>query len=222
MTGVIGRVLDAQGRPAAGTSVYAYRSERAGLRGPADFSARADDKGDYFLDLVEGRYWLVARQRLGRGDSGPPRIGDGWAPFVRNPVLVQAGASSRADFLLQTIAQPQVMRQGTLTEGKTGFRGRLVDDSGQSVVGAFALAYLGQDQRRMPDHTSLAVGADGRFRLFVAEPGEYCLAARTRTRGQPLAGEPYGRLGRGAAGCRQVAAGELLDIGRIVLRPFQP
>jgi hypothetical protein len=125
------------------------------------------------------------------------------------------------DFVLQTVSQPMLMREGTLTGGDTGLTGVLVDGQGQPVAGAFALAYAGSDFRRMPEATSPAVGDDGRFILYVDRPGLWCLAARTRTRGQPIPGELYGVLGDGDQGCRQVSSGQLVDVGSIRLAPYR-
>lgn len=221
ITGIAGTVTDRSGAPAAGAFVYAYRSARAGLRGPADFEAAVGADGRYLLDLVEGEYHLVARQRPAGGDAGPPRSGDAWALPARNPLAVLPGRVTPVDFTLQTVVQPMLMREGTLTGGDTGFTGTLVDADGHPLPGAFVLGYLDSDFRHMPAATSPAVGADGRFVLYVDRPGRWCLAARTRTRGQPAAGEPYGVLGEGAAGCRELPVGELRDVGTIRLTPFR-
>jgi len=220
-TGIVGQVTDAAGEPAASSVVYAYRTARGGLRGPADFEARVDATGRYWLDLVEGEYHLVARRRLGGGDAGPPRPGDAWALAPKNPVKVVAGQLSEVDFVLQGIAQPMLMREGTLTSGDTGFAGRLVDAGGQPLAGAFVIAYPEPDFRHMPEATSPSVGADGQFELYVGRPGQWCLAARTKTRGQPAAGELYGVLGEGAAACRTIRSGEILNVGAIQLTPYQ-
>ena len=93
--------------------------------------------------------------------------------------------------------------------------------SRQPVAGAFVIAYPDTDFRHIPAATSPAVGADGRFTLYVERDGQWCLAARTRTRGQPVAGELFGALGEGRAACRQIKAGELLDVGVIHLLPYR-
>jgi len=220
-TGIAGRVADRQGGGTAGAYVYAYRSPRGGLRGPADFEAQVDAEGRYLLDVVEGRYYLVARQRRGGADAGPPRPGDAWAIYPGNPVTVTSGRTSRADFLLQGVTQPRLMKEGSLTAGDTGFSGRIVDRQGRPVAGAFVLAYREADFRRMPDFTSPAVGEDGLFTLYVPEEGRFCLAARTRTRGQPVQGELYGILGEGEGGCLQVEKGVVSDVGSIVVAPYR-
>ena len=220
-SGITGLVTDRHGVPAAGAYVYAYRSPRGGLRGPADFEAPVGPDGRYLLDLVEGSYHLVARRRPDGGDAGPPRTGDAWALPARNPVTVEAGRLATADFTLHHISQPMLMREGTLTSGDTGFSGRLLDAAGNPLAGAFVLAYPDADLKRMPEGTSPAVGEDGRFTLYVGRPGQWCLAARTRTRGQPVAGELYGVLGAGQDGCRQAVAGQLIEVGDIRLSPYR-
>lgn len=220
-TGISGRVTDRQGVPVAGAFVNAYRSSRGGLRGPADFQAVVEADGSYFLDLVEGRYYLVARSRSGGRDAGPPRPGDAWALYPRNPVTVRAGWSSRSDFVLQGLVRPMLMREGSLVSGDTGIRGRVVDAAGAPVPGAFALAYRTADFHRMPEMTSLAADGDGRFELYLPEAGLWCFAVRTEVRGQPRAGELYGLLGPGTQACREIAAGEILEVGEIPVTPYR-
>jgi len=221
VTGIAGTVTGRDGTPAVGAYVYAYRSARGGLRGPADFEAAVGVDGRYLLDLVEGSYHLVARQRPEGGDAGPPRPGDAWALPAKNPVEVRPGELATVDFVLHTVVQPMLMREGTLTGGDTGFTGLLIDAAGHPVSGAFVLGYPDGDYRRMPEATSPAVGADGYFTLYVDRPGRWCLAARTRTRGQPVAGELFGVLGDGEAACRELRAGEVLEIGTIHLAPYR-
>lgn len=220
-SGITGMVTDRHGAPAAGAYVYAYRSPRGGLRGPADFEALVGADGRYLLDLVEGSYHLVARRRPDGGDAGPPRAGDDWALPARNPVVVAPGRLATADFTLHQVSQPMLMREGTLTGGDTGFSGRLLDAAGNPLPGAFVLAYPDADFKRMPEGTSPVVGEDGRFILYVGRSGQWCLAARTRTRGQPVVGELYGVLGAGRDGCREAVAGQLIEVGDIRLSPYR-
>jgi hypothetical protein len=219
--GISGYVHDNHGLPAAGAYVYAYRNMKSHLRGPADFEAVVDSDGTYFLDLVEGDFYLVARMSQTGADAGPPRAGDAWALPKKNPVTVAYGETTRVDFVLQGVVQPMLMREGTLTSGDTGFTGILVDESDNPLAGSFVIAYPDTDFQRMPEATSPAVGEDGRFHLYVDREGQWCLAARTRTRGQPIAGEPYGLLGEGNKACRTATKGQVLDVGVIHLSPYR-
>ena len=220
--GIGGRVTDQNGQPVSGAYVYAYRNAKSNLRGPADFEARVDDQGRFLLDLVEGQYYLVARLRQTGADAGPPKPGDAWALPSFNPVTVNTSELVNIDFVLQSVTQPMLMREGTLTSGDTGFTGQLVDAQNQPLAGAFVIAYTDPDFRRMPQATSPAVGPDGLFKLFVPQEGQWCLAARTRTRGQPSIGEPFGLLDGKQGSCRKVQNGEILDVGAIRLVPYRP
>ncbi len=220
VTGVYGQALLASGEPASGGWIFAYRSPQGNFRGPADYAGRVEEDGGYVLDLLPGRWYLVGRYRQQGSLDGPPKAGDAWAIHPGNPVLVEAEQPHRLDFRLLGVSQPMLLRGGSLASGTTGFRGRLIDPQGQPVAGAFALAYRDRNFRRMPDHTSAVVGESGRFILYVPQAGRYCLAARQKTRGQPVQGEPYGLLGQGEQGCRTVAEGEILDVGEIRLSPY--
>ncbi len=222
-TGISGLVTGRDGRGVADAWVYAYRNTSSSLRGPADFGVSTDSNGNYFLALVEGAYYLIARWRQAGGEAGPPRAGDAWAMHEQNPLLVEADRVSRADFRLQGVqaGQPVLLRSGSFSQGKTGFTGLLVDSKGELLAGAFALAYSDLDFRRMPDYTSAVVGSDGRFQLYLPAGERFCLAARTRTRGQPIEGEPYGLLAAGDAGCLATVEHRLIDVGNIRLRPYQ-
>jgi hypothetical protein len=215
-----GTVLTRDGIPAVGAYVYAYLDHSKGLRGPADFAAIVDADGHYTLDVISGEYHLVARQRRSGSGSGPPRIGDAWSVYRDNPVKVDGPDVGPADFLLKAGTGLHQVRQGSLTSGTTGFVGTLMSQN-KIVEGAFVLAYRSPDFRRMPDYTSLPTGSDGRFVLYVPEPGRYCLAARKQTRGQPREGEPYGTLGRGDDSCREVKKNQIFDIGTILMRPHR-
>lgn len=216
-----GRAVDSAGKPAAGAYVYAYLNNRNGLRGPADYAAQVEDDGSYLLVVPPGTYYLVCRWRASGSTSGPPRSGDAWALPADNPSTVAAGERQRSDFQLQTVGRQQSLRQGSLTSGDTGFRGRLIDNEGAPVSGAFVLAYSSPDYRHSPDWTSLPADHSGAFVLYLPGTGRYCLAARTGTRSQPREGELYGRLGNGEDGCRSLEQGELIDIGTLVLTPYR-
>lgn len=219
-TGIHGRISAAGGAPHPSATVYAYRNPAGNLRGPADFAAPANDQGDYLLDCGPGDFYLVARSRRDGGDSGPPRPGDAWALPESNPVRVTEGELTRVDFRLHSLSQRLILGDTTLTGGKTGVTGLLLDAQGRPAGGTFVLAYRDGNRHRMPDHTSLPAREDGRFTLYLPTAGDWCLAAREKTRGQPQPGEPYG-IPEGNQGCPTILENTLLDIGTIVLKPYR-
>jgi len=107
-----GTVLTSADAPAIGAYVYAYKSNDKGLRGPADFAARVDLDGRYVLDVVSGAYHLIARQRQSGGGSGPPRAGDAWAVYPKNPIRIVGSDNGPADFMLQQGTGLHQVRQG--------------------------------------------------------------------------------------------------------------
>lgn len=214
-TGVYGRVT---GAPAETAWVYAYRSQVGGFRGPADFAARVEPGGSYVLDLVPGDWFLLARSRPQGPLSGPPKEGDAWAVYPQNPLQLGADEKLRIDFQVQEVA-PAMLLRGVIG-GETGFTGKLLGPDQQPVAAAYALAYRDRNFRRMPDYSSAAAAEDGRFLMYIDEPGRYCLVARQGTRGQPHQGELYGLLGNGDASCRDVKKGQILDVGEFHLKPY--
>jgi hypothetical protein len=219
-TGIHGRISAAGGAPYPSATVYAYRNLAGNLRGPADFAAPANDQGDYLLDCGPGDFYLVARSRRDGGDSGPPRPGDAWALPESNPIRVTEGELTRVDFRLHSLSQRPILGDTTLTGGKTGVTGLLLDAQGRPAGGAFVLAYRDGNRHRMPDYTSLPAREDGRFTLYLPTAGDWCLAAREKTRGQPQPGEPYG-IPEGKQGCPTIPENTLLNIGTIVLKPYR-
>jgi len=217
-TGVYGQ-LTAADNEVASLWVYAYRSAEGNFRGPADFAARAEEDGRYLLDLLPGRWFLVARSRSQGPLSGPPRPGDAFASYAQNPLELAASQVERVDFLLRQTGK-NLLRSNRLSRGDTGFSGRLLGPDRQPALGAMVLAYRGPDFRRMPDYSSAAVSEDGRFTLYVPGAGRYCLLAREKSRGQLRQGELQGQLGKGEAACRKLVSGQILDVGEIHLTPF--
>lgn len=220
MTGIDGQVHASAEQDVKRTVVYAYRNARGNLRGPADFSAVVDAEGRYFLDLVEGRYYLVARRRAEPDrDEGPPRPGDVWAVHPDNPVEVRPGYMTRVDFYLPRTAQMQPT--AVLSAGDTGLRGRLVDSSGQPLAALVVLAYPSESERGRgkPEHLSRATDADGRFVLYLPQGGRYCLMARDQGRGRPGASDLYEIAGSDDAFCPSLSKGQIKDLGILTLQP---
>ena len=187
-----------RGRPLEGAIVSAYRREAANLLGPADFaSAPTGRDGAYALDLVEGRYWVVARKRRSGSDAGPLVPGDLEGVFPGNPAVVERGRLARIDLALEERRDLMVSRNPARGRTGTGIRGRILDASGRPVSWVFAIAFTTPDMRRVPDFTSSMTADDGRYVIYLPSGGRYFVGARQRIRGRPVEGEPFG-LYRGA------------------------
>lgn len=209
------------GRPLAGATVYAYRRQSANFLGPADFaSAPSGRDGSYLIDLVEGSYWLVARKRASGSDAGPLVPGDLQRIFAGNPATVAVDAFTVVDLELEEMRDLMFSRGGPRGPTATGIRGRITDASGAPVGWVFAIAYAGEDMRRVPDFTSAMTAADGRYVIYLPAGGRYRVGARAHIRDKPAPGEPFGFYEGTPDHAVAVPDGAFVDNIDIVLRPF--
>jgi len=209
-------VTDLDGRAVEGAHVYVYRRAVSGLRGPADFEAVVDEQGEYFLDLPQGRYHLVARKRFSGKESGPPRPGDLWGVYPENPVEVASGYATLVDLRMMGGEKPMLRRQGESVMKNAAFSGMAVDGTGDPVEGLFVLAYRDAEFKGSPAFISLPTDRSGRFFLSVEGPGRYCLVVRSKIRGQILLGELFGQP---EEVCIDMEAGETKGVGRVRVAP---
>jgi len=213
--------LSYQGTPLAGASAFAYRRESANFLGPADFaSAPSGRDGSFLIDLVEGRYWLVARKRASGSDAGPLVPGDLQRVHPGNPATIAPGAFTTVDLDLEEMRDLMFSRTGPRGPTATGIRGRITDESGAPVAWVFAIAYTSSDMRRVPDFTSAMTTADGRFVIYLPAGGRYWLGARKHIRDKPAPGEPYGLYEGSSDHAVEVATGSFAENIDIVLKSF--
>jgi len=198
--------------------VYVYRNARSGLRGPADFAAESAADGRYQLDLAPGSYHLVARLRNQGGESGPPRPGDAWALPADNPVALAEGEFRGLDFTLHQVGDQRTLAS-VLSAAPFAFSGRAVRGNGTPLEGALVLAYRQPDLHRRPDFAASPADREGRFTLYLPDPGPWCLVFRQSTRGQLRDGELHTLLGRESGACRLQASPQQ-DLGAVTLTPF--
>jgi len=215
--------LTFRGRPLAGAVVSAYRREAANLLGPADFvSAPSGADGSYLIDLVEGRYWLVARKRRSGGDAGPLVPGDLEAAFAGNPAEVLPGAFTRVDLALEERRELMVSRTAPRADTGTGIRGRILDADGRPVAWVFAIAFATPDMKRVPDFTSAMTADDGRYVIRLPHGGRYWVGARQRIRGRPAPGEPFGLYRGSPDHAVEVPDGRYVEGVDVTLSQFHP
>ena len=194
--GVTGKVFDEHGAPLPGAAVYLYPSSSGGFKGVPGFFARTGDDGTFRARLKKGTFFVVARKRETGDLFGPTQVGDHFAYYVRNPVVLTEGGGPRGIRL-------DAVRRLSMLETFEGFpaqprgipvRVRAVDPAGVPAAGVRVLAYADGAMVGQPAYVSGKTGADGVAELTFAEEGTFFLLARENL-GGPADGERYGKYG---------------------------
>lgn len=223
-TGLIGTVrFKDGGKPLAGAYVNVYPDATSNLLGPSQFiSGPTDADGHYLLDVPAGTYYIVARKRTTGEPSGPLAPGDYYSEHKRIVAEVRSGSLARVDLEVVPMKAPMFFKKN-LVERKTdtGIRGRLVDANGKPVPGSFAIAYVDDDLKRLPDYASTLSDGEGRFTIYLPQGGTYFLAARIHAWDMPRHGELYGKLGGDQPQPLQVRKGEFVEDVTLILTPFE-
>ena len=224
-SGVSGRVvLRETGQPVQGVHVYAYTDYSKNLIGVADHVSKgSDDDGSYLLTLPPGEYYLVARKRVSGANYGPIVTGDLYDHrFEQKAFRIEEGGVLEKDFELEKLSEPMFFQVFTESQRKTmtGIRGRIFDQDGESVQGAFATAYRSSDMKRLPDFASTLTGDDGSFTLYLPAGGKWYIGARSHARAAPEPGEPVGRYDGSDDHSLQVTENSFVEGVEIVLKPF--
>ncbi len=147
-TGITGLVIDEYNQPVSNAFVYIYRNPSSGLIGPADFMEKTDEKGNFFFDIPEGKYYLVVRKRLSGLDSGPLKQGDRVSNYQKNPIILKLGEIK--NFKITLPSKTHILQKKT-PSGETTIKIKL---QGEELVNGrlFLLVYEGEKEKKIPDY----------------------------------------------------------------------
>jgi hypothetical protein len=156
-----------------------------------DAAVPAGEDGSFRLRLPPGRYWIVARKRVGGGMYGPPGKDDHVGYYPGNPVEVTAGGMLR--LTIETTTRVDALEEALGAEASRGeVSGVVVDGQGGAVAGLYVLLYApGQSLTGTPARVGGPTSPDGSFRL-PGDGGRYRAVARANLGGPPEEGEWYG------------------------------
>lgn len=156
------------------------------LATPLAISTATDEKGEYRLALKPGSYHLLAVKTAGKPWPFRGAAGDLFSYYLGNPIVVEAGKTTRVAFNMVRIGKRQAPVPG---EG-SGITGRILFED-MPLGRAYVQVYneVGANFRGM-GLSAMPVGEDGRFRLKLP-PGRYYVLARKRQ-----GGGMYGPPGR--------------------------
>lgn len=153
---------------------------------PLALSAPTDGQGEYRLALKPGSYHLLAVKSAGKPWPFQGAPGDLFSYFLGNPVVVEAGKTSRVAFNMVRIGErlAPVTGEGSGITGRILFEGKPLARAYVQVYNETSANFRGMGLSAMP------VGEDGRFKLKLP-PGRYYILARKRQ-----GGGMYGPPGR--------------------------
>lgn len=167
-----GRVTDAAGRPAEGAMVFVYGSRD--VRRPADFiSAPTDREGNFRTAVPPGKYWAVARLKKTEG-FGPLMPGDRHSGEPQE-VEFAPGQETEMQFVVVDLKEAMESKRKD-REGPVRISGRILDEKGLPVRGAYAIANKSERIIGFPDYLSAWVDAEGRYTLVLLR-GRYYIGS---------------------------------------------
>lgn len=221
-TGLRGHVvMKESGDPLSGSYVNIYPDTISNLLGPSQFiSTPTDEQGFYQLEVPPGVYYVVARKRMSGQATGPLAPGDYYSEHQRLVTRVEEGKLVEIDLPVAKMKAPMFFKRMVGEQTNTGISGVLLDQSGQPVMGGFAMAYEDKDMKRLPDYASTLSDEKGRFTIYLPEGGSYYLAARLHAWDMPSPGEPFGKFGGDNPEVVNVESGHFVKDVRIVMSPF--
>jgi len=223
-TGIQGHVfVEASGAVLPDGYVNIYPDAVTNLLGPSKFmSIPTDAEGNFQMEVPPGVYYVVARKRLSGQPTGPLSPGDYYSEHQRLVTKVEPGKIVVVELPVAVMKAPMFFNsRQTDQQTTTGIKGVLVNPEGQPVRGGFAMAYVDQEMKRLPDYISTLSDEKGQFILYLPEGGTYFLGARIQAWDMPTHGEPYGVYGGETAEAVQVVDNRFVEEVRIQMTPFQ-
>jgi len=192
-SGIKGQVFYTNQGAAEGVFVYAYDSPYNDLRVPTKYiSAPTAEDGSYTLKLPPGSYYIVARKRTTGDPRGYLVKGDYEGKYPSNPVTVTPGTYAAVKISIEQLMGAFLAAPYLPDEGNMGISGKVYDDKGKPVPGAYVMLYTDKEMVGMPALLSKPTGKDGGYTVFLQKPGTYYVAARIKFGGLPRKSEPYG------------------------------
>jgi len=190
--GIQGRVLS-EGEALPGALVAVFLDATGEFHGPPYAqSLPTGEKGEFFLDVMPGRYFVLARLRApGRPFQGPLLRGDFAGFYPYNPVILRAGEGLMLDIPVVEVNRPR--GEGSLAPGEAIIvKGRVTAVTGAPVPGVRVVLYSIPEMIGRPLFVSSPTGADGSYRLEVPRNGKFYAAARSVIGKPPETGELMG------------------------------
>jgi hypothetical protein len=167
------RIQDLNGKPVEGVKVFLYVSTN--VRTPADFISAATDKnGTSTVTVPSGKYWAVARLKKD-AVYGPLMPGD---KHSGEPVELEIDEKSATEAVF-VVADIREIGQKKRTENAdmTKLWGRIVDNTGRPVAGAYVFANRGREMEFIPEYLSAWTDESGSYTLLLPSGDKYYIGS---------------------------------------------
>lgn len=204
-------VVTYKGVPVSGAYVALYPPESKTFKGLGIKTESAGNDGRFKIAAQPGRYVVTARKINDGNSNRPPRKGDLYCYYSRNPVEVREEQTARIELSCYPkidrtsfVATPPVKTDDFKTiaeqaaDSHAGIRGRVTSNDGTPVSGLTVLAYrLASPVFMMYNlyhgsEFSAETDSAGRFFIPLDEDGDYGIVARDTLGDGPHRGEIYG------------------------------
>ncbi|MDA8169035.1 MAG: carboxypeptidase-like regulatory domain-containing protein [Nitrospiraceae bacterium] len=164
-----GKVTDVSGKAAEGAMVFLYNT--SDVRRAADFiSPGTGGNGEYQMTVPPGHYWAVARLKKS-GGYGPLMPGDKHSGDPAE-IDLDPGSETSTDFVVADLKEAMMMKREK-KERLIKISGRIIDEKGSPVSGAYAIASRKEKFSGVPDYLSTWVDKEGRYTLYLPKGNYY-------------------------------------------------
>lgn len=173
---LVGRILDVSRNPVTGAAVFVYSSPET--RRAADYiSPATDEAGVFRITLPPGRYWAVARVRLGTEQYGPllPDDRHSGAPLETD---IGAGETVEEEFIVRDLRETSLL-EARMDTSFLRIEGMVQTMEGDPVEDVYAFARREREGGGIPDYVSTWTGAGGDYTLYLPAGTYWLGSART-------------------------------------------
>ena len=190
--GIRGRILH-DGKAVPGVVVAVFLDATGEFHGPPYAEGEpSDEKGEFFLNVGPGKYFVLARSRTkGAPFQGPLLKGDLAGFYPHNPVILHTGEGLLLDIPMVGVNRPR--GEGSLAHGEVILvEGKVRDVTGKAVPGVRVVLYSVPEMLGRPMFLSSPTDENGSYRLEVSRNGKFYAAARSVIGRPPETGELMG------------------------------